>query len=144
EVWHWKDLREYHMQDRQSAQDRQRTHLAVWHLGSGRLVRLADDSLENVQLSQNRKVAIASDENPYFKEVISGRQYRDVYRVDLATGRRDKILSKIVFAPDVSPDGRSLVYEKDGQLWSYDMSAGKSTNLTTQIKSVFVNMEDDQ
>jgi dipeptidyl aminopeptidase/acylaminoacyl peptidase len=143
EVWHWKDLREYHQQDRQAAQDRTRTHLVAWHLQPGTLVRLADDMLENVQLSENRKVAIAQDEAPYFKEVISGRQYRDVYRVDIATGKHEKVITKTPFAPTMSPDGRYLLYAQNGQWSSLDLTTSKTANLTSAIKSVFVNMEDD-
>src|SRR5205085_7839914 len=48
EVWHWKDLHEYHQQDRQGAQDRQKTQLVAWRLAESRLVRLADDSTDAV------------------------------------------------------------------------------------------------
>ncbi|HVT39104.1 MAG TPA: prolyl oligopeptidase family serine peptidase, partial [Gemmatimonadaceae bacterium] len=138
-----KDLREYHQQDRQAAQDRTKTHLVAWHLAPNTLVRLADDVLESVQLSDNRKVAIASDEAPYFKEVISGRPYRDVYRIDIATGARAKVVTKTPFAPTLSPDGRYLLYAEGGQWWSLDLASAKATSLTSAIKSVFVNMEDD-
>ena len=143
EVWHWKDLREYHQQDRQAAQDRTRTHLVAWQLEPSRLVRLADDVLENVQLSDDRKVAIASDEAPYFKEVISGRSLRDVYRVDIASGKRDKVITRTPFAATMSPDGRFLLHSQGGQWWSLDLTTSKASNLTGSINSVFVNMEDD-
>ena len=103
EVWHWKDLREYHQQDRQASQDRQKTQLVAWHLTGNRLVRLADDSTDAVQLSEGQGVALTSDERPYFNEVISGRQYRDVYRIDPATGQRERVATKTVYPAAVSP-----------------------------------------
>jgi dipeptidyl aminopeptidase/acylaminoacyl peptidase len=143
EVWHWKDLREYHQQDRQSAQDRTKTHLAAWNLASNKLARLADDSIENVQLSANGKAAIATDEDPYFTEIISGRQYRDVYRVDVATGKREKVVSKSPFGANISPDGRYVMYTQGGHWWSYDLSSGARANVTAKVASVFMDMEDD-
>ena len=143
EVWHWKDLREYHQQDRQAAQDRTRTQLVAWHLGPNTLVRLAGEASDNVQLSQNRKVAIVSDEDPYFKEVISGRQYRDEYVIDLANGKHEKVITKSPSGATMSPDGRYLLYTQGGHVWTYDLASKKAINLTAQIKSPFVNMEDD-
>jgi dienelactone hydrolase len=143
EVWHWKDLREYHQQDRQSAQDRQKTQLVGWRLAANQLVRLADDSSEAVQLSENQRVALMSDERPYFNEVISGRQYRDVYAIDLASGQRERIVTKGVYPPSASPGGRYVLYPQGGQWWSYDLTNKAHVNLTAKIPSTFVNMEDD-
>jgi dipeptidyl aminopeptidase/acylaminoacyl peptidase len=143
EVWHWKDLREYHAQAVSGAQDRTRTELAAWQLGPNKLVVLARNPTENVQLSSSRNAAVASDEDPYFTEVISGRSYRDIYRVDPATGQRTKIVTKSASAPLLSPDGKSVLYSQGGQWWSYDLAASAATNLTSKIKSVFVDMEDD-
>jgi acetyl esterase/lipase len=83
------------------------------------------------------------DENPYVREVMSGRQYRDVYRVDVATGKRDKVLTKSSFGATLSPSGRFAAFEQDGQWWLLDNTSGARTNLTGKIKSAFVNMEDD-
>jgi dienelactone hydrolase len=142
QVWHWKDLREFHQQEVQGAQDRTRTTPASWRVGSSTIARLSDDPYETVQIGESG-TALASDENPYVREVMSGRQYRDVYRVDVATGKRDKILTKSAFGATLSPSGRYATYEQDGNWWLLDVSSGTRTNLTGKIKSAFVNMEDD-
>ncbi|HEY6829810.1 MAG TPA: prolyl oligopeptidase family serine peptidase [Gemmatimonadaceae bacterium] len=143
QVWHWKDVREYHQQEVNAAQDRQRSTLVAWHIGAPTIVRLSDDPLENVQLSENGTVALATDEGPYAAEFMSGRQYRDVYRVDVASGKRDKILTKSLYGASLSPSGRYALYQQDGQWMSLDFTTGARSNLTGKIKSVFVNMEDD-
>ena len=143
EVWHWKDLREYHQQDRQSSQDRQKTQLVAWRLADKRLVRLGDDTLDAVQLSDGQRLAVTSDERPYFNEIISGRQYRDVYRVDPATGQRERIVVKTAYPTTTSPSGRYVLYVQGGHWWSYDLTSKARVNLTAKIPSVFVNMEDD-
>ena len=143
EVWHWKDARQYHQQNRQSQQDRERTQLVAWTPGAPRIVRLADDSLDTVQLSETEKLAIAADDKPYFKDMISGRPYRDFYTIDLATGARRKVITKVAFPPVLSPEGRYVVYAQQGQVWSFDAVKGTRANLTGRIASVFVDAEDD-
>ncbi|MGH7620589.1 MAG: prolyl oligopeptidase family serine peptidase [Gemmatimonadaceae bacterium] len=142
QVWHWKDLREFHQQEVQGAQDRTRTTPAAWRVGATSIVRLSEDPSETVQIGESG-TAIASDESPYVREVMSGRQYRDVYRVDVATGKRDKILTKSSFGATMSPSGRYAAYEQDANWWLLDNTTGSRTNLTGKIKSAFVNMEDD-
>jgi hypothetical protein len=142
QVWHWKDLREFHQQEVQGAQDRTRTTPASWRVGASTIARLSDDPYETVQIGESG-TALASDEGPYVRDVMSGRQYRDVYRVDIATGKRDKILTKSAFGATLSPSGRFAAYEQDGNWWLLDNSSGARTNVTGKIKSTFVNMEDD-
>ena len=143
QVWHWKDVREYHQQEVNANQDRQRTTLVAWHVGAPTIARLSENALENVQLAENGSVALATDEEPYAADYMSGRQYRDVYHVDVATGKRDKILTKSLYGATLSPTGRFALYQQNGQWMSLDFTTGTRSNLTGKIKSVFVNMEDD-
>jgi dienelactone hydrolase len=143
QVWHWKDEREFHQQEVNAAQDRQRTMLAAWHVGAPTIVRLSDDPFETVQLSELGNVAVALDDAPYGAEARSGRAVRDVYTVDLATGKRTKIVSKSQFGATLSPSGRVALYQQDGAWWSLDLASGARANVTGKIKSPFVNMEDD-
>jgi dipeptidyl aminopeptidase/acylaminoacyl peptidase len=143
QVWHWKDLRQFHQQQVQSAQDRQRTTPLAWHVGSTSAVRLSDDPYEQVQLADNETVAIAYDETPYVREVMSGRAVRDAYTVDPSTGKRAKILTKSAFTVTLSPSGRHALYQEGTHWWSLDIATGARANLTGKIKSVFVNAEDD-
>ena len=143
QVWHWKDLRQFHQQEVNANQDRQRTTPVAWHVGAPSVARLSDDPYENVQLSDAGNVALAQDDAPYGREAMSGRAVRDLYTVDPATGRRTKILSKSAFGATLSPSGKNALYQQDGQWWSLDLSSGAHANLTGKIKSSFVNMEDD-
>jgi hypothetical protein len=143
QVWHWKDLRQFHQQEVNANQDRQRTTPVAWHVGAPSVARLSDDPYENVQLSDAGNIALAQDDAPYGREAMSGRAVRDLYTVDPATGRRTKILSKSAFGATLSPSGKTALYQQDGQWWSLDLSSGARANLTGKIKSSFVNMEDD-
>ncbi|MEP6494422.1 MAG: prolyl oligopeptidase family serine peptidase [bacterium] len=143
QVWHWKDVREFHQQEVSAGQDRQRTTPVAWHVGSNSVTRLSEDPYETVQLAESGTVALANDEAPYAREYMSGRTLRDVYRVDVATGKRDKILTKSPYGATMSPSGHYALYQQEGQWWALDAANGTRSNLTGKIKSVFVNMEDD-
>ena len=143
QVWHWKDVREFHQQEVNAGQDRSRTTLVAWHIGEPSVVRLSADPLETVQLSANGAAALATDEGPYAREYMSGRQYRDVYSVDVTSGKRTKILTRSLYGATLSPSGRYAAYQQDGQWNVIDLKSGTRTNLTGKLKVGFVNAEDD-
>jgi len=143
QVWHAKDVREFHQQEVNAAQDRQRTMPVAWHVGSTSVARLSMDPNEAVQFVEGANLALATDDAPYAREYMSGRAVRDVYTIDAATGKRNKILTKSAFGATLSPSGKKAAYQQDGQWWSLDLASGTRTNLTGKIKSAFVNMEDD-
>ena len=143
QVWHAKDVRQFHQQEVNAAQERQRTTLVAWHPGQATIVRLSDDPYEQVQVASNGGVVVASDQAPYAPEYMSGRAVEDVYLVDPATGKRNKILTKSPFGASVSPSGRVALYQQGGQWWALDMASNARTNLTGKINSNFMNAEDD-
>ncbi len=143
QVWHWKDVRQFHQQEVNAAQDRTRTVPVVWHLATNGVVKLTDDPYENLQFSETRTAALALDASPYFKESLSGRSYRDVMRVDATTGKRESVISKSIGSASISPSGRYVLYSQKGQWWSFDATSGKRANLTEKTKASFVDLQDD-
>lgn len=143
QVWHWKDVRQFHQQEVNAAQDRQRTLPASWRLGASGVTPLATDLYESLQFSEQRTAALASDESAYVREVMSGRSYRDVVRVDAATGKRESVITRTTGAASISPTGRFVLYAQKGQWWSFDAATGKRANLTERTKASFVNVDDD-
>ncbi len=143
QVWHAKDVREFHQQEVNAAQDRQRTTLASWRVGQGSSARLSEDPYETTQIAELGNVVVSQDEAPYAKEYMSGRAVRDVYTIDPATGKRTKLLPKSPFGLTLSPTGRVALYQQDSQWWTVDLAAGTRTNLTGKLKMSFVNTEDD-
>jgi dipeptidyl aminopeptidase/acylaminoacyl peptidase len=143
QVWHWKDLREFHQQEVNAAQDRQRTTPVAWHVGASSVARLSDDPFETVSLAESGGAALATDEAPYARDVMSGRPFRDVYSVNLTTGKRDKILTKNLYGATLSPSGRYAMYQQDAHWWSIDLTNGTRSDLSSKIPSTFANAEDD-
>ncbi len=147
QVWHARDLREWPQQKNSADQDSKRTHLVAWRVGDSHIVRLADQLVPALTLSTNQKVALGGDETPYFMDVITGRQYRDIYTIDVATGKRTKVMTKAQGTPTMSPSGRYLLYTvadtKSGNWFVMDLSTGRQTNLTAKLETSFMNLEDD-
>jgi len=143
QVWHWKDLRQFHQQEVNAAQDRQRNLPVTWHVGGNSVTRLSDDYYEALQFSEQRTAALANDQTAYTREIMSGRSYRDVFRVDAVNGKRDPVVTKTTNATAISPSGRYVLYSQKGQWWSYDASTAKRANLTEKTKASFVDLEDD-
>jgi dipeptidyl aminopeptidase/acylaminoacyl peptidase len=143
QVWHAKDVRQFHQQEVNSAQDRQRTTLAAWHPGQTTVARLTEDPYEQLQVTANGRVVQTSDQAPYAPEYMSGRAVEDIYLVDPATGKRNKILAKSPFGATVSPNGKTALYQQGGQWWALDIAKNARTNLTAKIGTNFMNAEDD-
>lgn len=143
QVWHAKDVRQFHQQEVNAAQDRQRTTLVAWHPGQPTVARLGSDPYENVQIAPGGTTVVAMDQAPYAPEYMSGRAVEDIYLVDPATGTRNKVLTKSLFGVTVSPSANAVIYQQGGQWWALDVAKNTRTNLTGKLGISFVNMEDD-
>jgi fermentation-respiration switch protein FrsA (DUF1100 family) len=95
------------------------------------------------------RYAIAQDNSAYeLDNALDGQSYTDVYVVDLKTGTQKKVLEKLYLpsfwsSPRPSPDGTKFIYGKEGHYYIYDVVTGISTNITQNVKTSFVNTEDD-
>lgn len=143
QVWHAKDVRQFHQQEVNAVQERQRTTLVAWHPGQTTVARLGTDPYENVQVGAGGAFVIATDQSPYEPEYMSGRTVDDVYLVDPATGKRNKLLTKSPFGATVSPSAKVVLYQQAGQWWALDVAKNTRANLTGRLGVPFVNMEDD-
>ncbi len=136
EVWHWRDDR---IQPRQEVlKDRleKDNHLSAWHLDEDRFVQLGDEKVEEVILTGDQKHAVGYVYDPY--EPTFEEEWRDIYLIDVATGRRDKILERRE-SVRVSPAGNYLIYFWDNEWHTYDIEEGKEINLTAELDTHFEN-----
>ncbi|MGV3707331.1 MAG: prolyl oligopeptidase family serine peptidase [Gemmatimonas sp.] len=147
-LWHPKDERLQSQQLVQEQQDRAFNYLVEYRFADNKFVRLTDDSLRNVTVTANDKFAFANDSKPYAQTAISdGRNFSDVYVVDLKTGARRLLWKKRPSATGFtqpSPDGtKALFWGKDGHYWVIDLVTFDSTNITRKAATSFVDTEDD-
>ena len=86
-LWHWKDPRLQSQQQVQESSDRTFSYTSMYHVGSKKFVRLADDELRTVTLAPKHKFAVGYDDREYeLMGNLDGRRFRDVYVIDPATG----------------------------------------------------------
>jgi dipeptidyl aminopeptidase/acylaminoacyl peptidase len=141
DVWHWKDPYLQSVQMVRAQRDRNRTLMATVLLTQKRIVPLADDKMDAVQLTHDGAWAIGSDDTPYIDD--SRPAYSDIYRINTTTGERTPILKDQERTFGLSPDGKYFLYWKAGQVYAYDIAANTSTDITKSAPVSFVNAEED-
>jgi dipeptidyl aminopeptidase/acylaminoacyl peptidase len=146
-LWHAKDPRLQSQQIVQEAADRAYNYLSEFRFTDNKFIRLADDELRNVTVTRGEKFAYGVDTRAY-EQVgsYSGRNYQDIYTIDLKTGARKRVMEKkpSVGGMSASPDGRKLLYwGSDGHYWVLDLLTGETTNISKSVATTFVNTEDD-
>lgn len=136
EIWHWQDDQ---IQPRQKVMRQnleQSNFLSAWHLEDDRFVQLMDNHNHTLTLTGDQKFAVLYDPEPYQPRFREG--WNDVYLVDASDASRTKVLERQEFV-QVSPDGGYLLYFREDDWWSYDITADTHTNLTENIDTKFNN-----
>ncbi len=141
EVWHARDVDIIPLQKKTAARKQRENFLAAWWLDDGKLVPLGNDLTESVVLLDGHKHALGLDNTPHEHEKKFGPTLHDVYLIDVKTGDRKKVLDRLKYTEGSSPDGRYLLYVKDKNVWSFDVSTGAHVNLTGGLGVSFINEE---
>jgi dienelactone hydrolase len=146
-LWHAKDPRLQSQQIVQEQADRTFNYLSEFRFSENRFVQLVTDSLRTVTITPKDNYAFGVDSRAYDQEAsYSGRNYQDVYRIDLATGAERLIMKKkpAVGGFSASPDGQRVLYwGKDGNFWVLDLATSDTVNITKGLPVSFANTEDD-
>jgi dipeptidyl aminopeptidase/acylaminoacyl peptidase len=143
EVWHWQDVNVISEQKLTIARDRDRNSPAAWHLATDKLVPLSTNVKEDVRLPRNGARALALDGVPYQNDAMFGRNFTDVYKIDLDTGARAEVAKHLTPPVEFSPGGRYAMNFKEGDFWIYDLESGAARNITKDSKIGFTNQEND-
>ncbi len=141
DVWHWNDPRINSQQKKSWAREKDRTYRAVVHMGDGRVVRLADLDVPDVEVPENARVALCFSDVPYRTQTTWGERQRDVYLVSLADGARTRVTSGLIGNASLAPDGRSVVYFRQGQWHLYDAASASTRDVTSALG---VRLDDEQ
>jgi dipeptidyl aminopeptidase/acylaminoacyl peptidase len=143
DVWHGNDPRIIPQQKVMWNREKDRTYRAVLHVGTGKIVQLGGLDLPDVAVPENAKFALATSDVPYLKETTWGEGGRDVFVVDLETGTRTPVVTKLNGQPSMSPDGRFVAYF-DGTNWRvFDTSTRTARVVTAGLKVILTDEEHD-
>jgi acetyl esterase/lipase len=143
-IWHYKDPRLQSQQQVQEETDKNFSFLCIYHVADKKFVRLADETLRGAVMAPKEKFAIGSDAREYeLMSNLDGRNYLDLYVIDLRTGERKLAVKKARSMPGPSTDGTRFSYYDDGHYFVYDMASGQAVNITKTVPTSFINIEDD-
>lgn len=120
DVWNWRDPLLQPMQLRQASAEINRTFRAVCHLNKGTIVQLATKDMPDVTLSQegDGRYALGSSSLPYRQLVSWDTTYRDLYLVDVATGKAKQFLTQHDGPVSFSPQGKFITwFDNDVRQW---------------------------
>ncbi|HUF48313.1 MAG TPA: prolyl oligopeptidase family serine peptidase [Vicinamibacterales bacterium] len=145
DVWHWRDATVMPRQKTGAVADRRRSRLAAWHLEPNRLVILGQSDTEQVTPVDGTPFALVEDWSAFQLERSIGRPAADLSLIDLDTGRRtllrERVDDRYVSA---SPGGRYVLLLAGGHWWTINLATRAAVNITTSIRTSFVDTESDQ
>ncbi len=149
DLWHWKDAELQPMQKLRSEEEKKRSFTAVVHLPDGHFCQLGGEDLPDVETNDNPRVALGFDPRTYLHLASWDQAYADVYALDLMTGQRRLLASKLPWsrrnadapgrASHLSPGGTYLFhFQATERAWKAIPTAGGAPlDLTKGLKVAF-------
>jgi len=148
DVWNTADERVQSFQMARAEADRNFTFRSVFDVAASKFVRLADETMRELDVAPDGRWAVGRDIRGYVHDYK--RASADIYRVNTTTGERTLMLkaqmtntSTGAHTYGLSPDGRFFLYWKDNKFQAYDLDAGASKTLAAPAAVSFVDMEFD-
>lgn len=143
DVWHWNDPRINPQQKKVWKDEQKRTYLAVYHLSSGRTTPLSDLEVLGVEQPENEATMLARAHAPYFKEVTWDGSYYDLFTIDMLTGAKTLIASRLSNTSTLSPGGRFAVFYEHPHWYVADTETGSVRNATDGLGVPFSDEDHD-
>lgn len=141
DLWHYREPRLQPQQRVEAARDRFRAYTAVYTPATGRAVRLGNDTLSRVTLSDDGRTALAVAELPYALSRLWGEGGSDLYLLDARTGARALVARRVPFPATLSPSGRYVTWFADGRWHAYDARSRTTRDLTGALRGVRFDQE---
>ena len=144
DLWHYKDQVLQPTQRLNAARDRNKSYSAIYFPATKKLVQLADDSIPNVNVSDDGKVGVANSRERYMIEQMWGDGGTDVYVVDPIDRHAQAHQEKINGNAQLSPDAKFVVVLRQGSLVHATTSRrARLADLTGGVKGVHFDNETD-
>jgi dienelactone hydrolase len=148
DVWNTADERIQSVQMIRAEQDRSFTFREAFDVSAARFVKLADETMRDLDVAQHGRWAVGRDTRGYINDYK--RPAADIYRVDTTTGERTLMLKNQMINTStgnhtfgISVDGRHFLYWKDSRYQAYDLDAGTSRTLGGPAPINFIDAEFD-
>ena len=144
DVWNTGDERVQSLQMVRAEQDRNFTFRQTFDVSAKRFVKLADETMRELDVAPDGKWAVGLDARAYIRnEKILPTA--DIYRVNTSTGERTlvakgQLTGRHTFG--ITPHGRHFLFWKNNKIQAYDFEAGTTKALSAGEVS-FVDLEYD-
>ncbi len=142
QIWHTTDVRLFPEQKVSEGRDAARTLLAVWHLDDDRVVVLGSDLMANTQLLHGWATALEDLSEPYPWGAMFGRPYHDVRGIDVGTGERRRLLTRVRHEWP-SAGGDWLVRWDGSSYHTLNLRTGEEHDVTSGLDAEFADTDYD-
>jgi dipeptidyl aminopeptidase/acylaminoacyl peptidase len=144
DVWNSIDERIQSLQMIRADADRNFTFRQAFDVAASRFVKLADETMRDLEVAPDGKWAVGRDQRGYILD--QKRPAADFYRVNTSTGERTLMMKGQLVGGHtygISPHGTQFLYWKDNRFQAYDLDAGAARALGNGTTVSFVDTEDD-
>jgi dipeptidyl aminopeptidase/acylaminoacyl peptidase len=144
-LWHWNDTRLQSQQQVEESQDRKFSYLCIHRVTEGKTLQIADEEIRSVTPLKPHRFALGFDKSQYeLTGTLDGRKYKDIYSINLQTGKKKLLLRRIQWYDSAAPTGDRFLYFRDGHYHVYDLVTGEDRNITKDVPVSFIDAEDDR
>lgn len=150
DIWNYKEGFLQTQQKVNASLDRNKGYLAVYHFDSGTPIQLSDQSLQKVDIAKEgtSRYAIGIFESPEYLLSVQWEGspgYKDIYVVDINTGKHQLVKEKVRANPLLSPQGQfGYWYDVQDTSWyALEMGTGRVTRLTDNSTVSFSDETND-
>jgi dipeptidyl aminopeptidase/acylaminoacyl peptidase len=145
DVWNTADDRVQPLQMIRANQDRNFTFREAFDVPTRRFVKLADESMRDLEVGPDGTWAVGRDARSYLRDQTK-LPAADFYRVNTTTGERTLIAKGLLTGQHVfgiSPQGTCFLFWKDSRFQAYDLAAGTTRTLGGTTAPSFIDVEYD-
>jgi dipeptidyl aminopeptidase/acylaminoacyl peptidase len=145
DVWNSADERIQSAQMIRADQDRNFTFRQAFDISAKRFVKLADETMRELDVAPDGKWAAGMDTRGYIHD--HKRPSADIYRVNTSTGERTLMVKRQLTGAHtfgITPHGKHFLYWRDNRFQAYDLDAGTSHALANGGAVAFIDMEFDR
>lgn len=147
EVWSHTDGMLHTQQNIRKSRDKEMSYLCYYDIDENKIIQLAKDPIQDVNIRDNSRYALGIDDSKYQHSISwLGYSYKDIYKIDMATGISNLVLSRLPSYPRLSPQGNYFTWfnREDGKHYCYDLEKETAFLLTDRDLGIFYDEENDR
>ena len=148
DIWHWQDSELQPMQLVNLDREKRRSYQAMIRLKDKAMMQLADERMSVVSIPMDNEADFAvgaDDKNYLLASSWLGTSARDIYLINLITGKRELLHEEFYSMPQASPNATYLYwYDSGNRNWyAQNVKTKIVLNLTQAARSNFYNESHD-